>query len=71
MYSGDAIYIFRPPTSRGSPAFGMAVSGRVTTLASCSMASSTPCGPTEQLTPTASTPIASIAGPKSDGAVPK
>ncbi len=48
----------------------MATMGRSTTPRSRSTASSTTAGPTEQLTPTASTPSAARRGPKASGAVP-
>ena len=64
------MYILRSSTSRGRPAFGCAEIGNETTRASFSTASSTPCGPTEQFTPTTSTPMAASSGPKTAGSVP-
>ncbi len=70
VYSGDAMYILRSPTSRGSPAFGCAESGQEVTRAIRSIASSTPCGPTEQLSPTTSAPKPSSARATVSGSVP-
>ena len=47
MYSGLAMYMLRPFTSRGMPAFGCALSFRRVTGAIFSIASSMICGPTE------------------------
>ena len=59
----------RPPRAGGRRWAGRR-SARVTTRASFSTASSTPCGPTEQLTPMTSAPIAASSGPKTTGSVP-
>ena len=59
MYSGLAMYMLRPLTSRGIPAFGCALSLRRVTGAIFSIASRMICGPTEQLRPMTSAPQAS------------
>ena len=59
-----------PPTSRGSPAFGWPRAGGSPPWRAARSPRARRAGPTEQLTPMTSTPIASSAGPKSDGAVP-
>ena len=61
MYSGDAMYIFRPSTSWGIPALGMAEMASLVLSAIRSTASSMPAGPTLQLRPTASAPASSMA----------
>jgi hypothetical protein len=70
MYSGLAMYILRPATSRGRPAFGCALNLRVVTGAIRSIASRIACGPTEQLSPTTSAPIASSDRATSSGDAP-
>ena len=55
---------------RGLPAFGCATIGIATTAVSCSTASSIGAGPTEQLTPIASTGRAASRTPKSAGLTP-
>ena len=71
MYSGLAMYIERPPTSRGMPAFGCADSLRVVTVAMRSIASRIVCGPTEQFSPITSTPQRSSTRAMSSGLAPK
>ena len=70
MYSGLAMYMLRPPTSRGMPAFGWALSLRRVSGAIRSMASRIVCGPTEQLRPMTSAPQASRARAMSSGVAP-
>ncbi len=69
-YSGEARYMFRPSTFCGTPAFGCAESGRSTTLAIASIASSMIFGPTEQLTPTTSAPHSQSLRANAAGSVP-
>src|SRR5262249_14957466 len=59
MYSGEAMYICRPFTSRGSPALGWQEILRAVTAVISSTASSMTSGPTEQLRPMTSAPAAS------------
>ena len=70
MYSGLAMYMLRPPTSRGMPALGCALSFREVTAAIFSIASSIACGPTEQLSPMTSTSSLSSTRAKSSGLAP-
>ena len=70
MYSGLAMYMLRPPTSRGMPAFGCALSLRRVCGAIFSMQSRIVCGPTEQLSPMTSAPSASSACTTSSGDAP-
>ena len=60
MYSGEAMYICRPLTSRGRPAFGWQEIFLAVTVLISSTASSITSGPTEQFRPTTSAPAASI-----------
>jgi hypothetical protein len=69
-YSALAMYMRRPPTSRGMPALGIAESLRDVTGAICSTASRIVCGPTEQLSPITSAPHASSARATSAGVAP-
>src|SRR5207248_2347898 len=61
MYSGLAMYMLRPLTSRGIPAFGCALSLRRVLGAIFSIASRMIWGPTEHLSPMTSAPNASSA----------
>jgi len=61
MYSGLAMYMLRPPTSRGIPAFGCALIFFCVTFLMSSTASRMVCGPTEQFNPMTSAPNASSA----------
>ena len=70
MYSGLAMYMLRPPTSRGMPAFGCALSFFRVTVAIFSTASRIACGPTEQLRPTMSAPQPSSVRATSSGDAP-
>ena len=70
MYSGLAMYMLRPPTSRGMPAFGCAESLRDVARVMCSTASRIVCGPTEQLRPMTSAPHPSSARATSSGVAP-
>ena len=70
MYSGLAMYIVRPETSRGMPAFGCALSLRFVTAAMRSIASRIACGPTEQLRPMTSAPHSSSVRATSSGVAP-
>src|ERR1700757_2360151 len=71
MYSALAMYMLRPPTSRGMPAFGWALSFRRVRGAILSMHSRIVCGPTEQLSPMTSAPHPSSACPTTSGVAPK
>ena len=70
MYSGLAMYMLRPPTSRGIPAFGCAESLRRVAGTIRSIASRIVCGPTEQLSPMTSAPNRSSARATSCGGTP-
>ena len=59
MYSGEAMYICRPLTSRGRPAFGWQEIFLAVTALISSIASSITSAPTEQFRPTTSAPAAS------------
>ena len=70
MYSGLAMYMLRPPMSRGMPAFGCALSFLRVSGAIFSMASRMICGPTEQFRPMTSAPHASSERAMSSGVAP-
>ena len=70
MYSALAMYMERPPTSRGIPALGCALSLRRVTGVMRSIASRMIWGPTEQLSPMTSTPNASRRAATSSGDAP-
>ncbi len=70
MYSALAMYIARPPTSRGMPALGCALSLRRVTCTIRSTPSRMPCGPTEQFRPMTSAPRPSSQLATSSGEAP-
>ena len=70
MYSGLAMYMLRPPTSRGIPALGCALSFRRVTATIRSMHSRMICGPTEQFSPMTSAPQWSSARATSSAVAP-
>ena len=70
MYSGLAMYMLRPPTSRGMPALGCALSFLRVAPAIFSIASRMACGPTEQFSPMTSTSSLSSVRARSSGLAP-
>ena len=70
MYSGLAMYMLRPPMSRGMPALGWALSFFFVCVAIFSMASRIVCGPTEQLRPMTSAPSSSSVRAMTSGVAP-